>query len=175
MVDFIKTAYESTTQRLLSLLENEEITNDLLWALFKPNSKVYTTCFGTGKPRCVICDGGEENETDYGVKYYNMECRYLDYDGKVFGEACESKLALTLGTDFPATPNPDAQQQFQWAAFADLSVPTGPSTQQAGDRPFDVLDRRPQFLSYQHYFIDHAQLSGPVQAIAAFVNIHLPF
>ena len=81
------TTYESTTQRLLSLLENEEITYDLLWALFKPNSRIYTTCFGTGKPRCVIYDGGEENETDYWVKYYNMECRYLDYDGRLFGEA----------------------------------------------------------------------------------------
>ena len=54
--------------------------------------------------------------------------------------ACESKLALTLGMDFPATPNRDAQQHFQWAAFVDLGVPTGPSMQEAGGRPFDILD-----------------------------------
>ena len=62
LIDFITTTYEPTTQRLLSLLDNEEITYDLLWALFKPNSRVYTTCFGSGKPRCVICDGVEESD-----------------------------------------------------------------------------------------------------------------
>ena len=47
--------------------------------------------------------------------------------------------------------------------------------QETGDRPFDVLDWTPQYLPCQHYFIHHAQLSGPVQAIAAYVTIHLPF
>ena len=54
-------------------------------------------------------------------------------------------------------------------------MPAGPSIQEAGDRPFNVHDWRPQYLSCQRYFIDHAQLSGPVQTIAAFVNIHLLF
>ena len=87
LVDFIKTTYQSTAHRLLSLLEDGEINYDLLWALFKPNSIVYSTCFGTGKPRCVIYDDGEENETGNGLKYYKMACWYLDYDGQVFGEA----------------------------------------------------------------------------------------
>ena len=87
LLDFIKTTYQSTTHRLLSLLENDEITYDLLWALFKPNSMVYSTCFGTGKPRCVRYDDGEESETGNGLKYYKMACRYLDCDGQVFGEA----------------------------------------------------------------------------------------
>ncbi len=87
LIDFIKTSYKATAQRFLSLLQDLEITYDLLWALFKPNSVVYTSCFGTDKPRCVLFDGGEEKETNFGVKYYNMECRYLDYNGQVFGEA----------------------------------------------------------------------------------------
>lgn len=33
----------------------------------------------------------------------------------------------------------------------------------------------PKYQSCQQYFVDHAQQSGPVQAVAAFVNIHLPF
>jgi len=86
LIDFIKTTYKPTAQRLLSLLENGEITYDLLWALFKPNSIVYSICFGTEKPRCVVYDDGEEGETSNGLKYYKMECHYLDYDGKVFGE-----------------------------------------------------------------------------------------
>jgi hypothetical protein len=86
LVDFIKTTYKSTAQRLLSLLDNGEITYDLLWALFKPNSMVFSTCLGTEKPRCVIYNDGEEEETSNGLKYYKMECRYLDYDGRVFGK-----------------------------------------------------------------------------------------
>lgn len=33
----------------------------------------------------------------------------------------------------------------------------------------------PKYQSCQRYFVDHAQQSAPVQAVAAFVNIHLPF
>lgn len=56
------------SRHLLSLLENDEITYDLLWALFMPNSMPYTTCFGTDKPRCVIYDAGEEQETSSGLQ-----------------------------------------------------------------------------------------------------------
>ena len=86
LIDYIKITYESTAQCLRSLLKDGEITYDLLWALFKPNSLVYSTCIGTNKPRCVMYDNGEEAETSDGLKYYKMDCRYLDYDGKVFGE-----------------------------------------------------------------------------------------
>jgi hypothetical protein len=115
LVDFIKSTYKSTAQRLFSLLGNDEITYDLLWAVFKPNSMVYTTCFGTGKPRCVTYDGGEEKETSHGVKYYNMECRYLDYDGQVFGEASidlaivkfRGKKRISTLKAFPLQYHPD--------------------------------------------------------------------
>ncbi len=40
---------------------------------------------------------------------------------------------------------------------------------------FDILEWYPQFQSCVRYFLDHAQHSGPVQAVAAFVNIRLPF
>ena len=86
LVDFIKTAYDFTAQRLHSLLKNCEIIYDLLWALFKPNSTVYSTCFDTEKSRCVMYDDDEEEETSNGLKYYEMKCRTLDYDGQVFGE-----------------------------------------------------------------------------------------
>ncbi|KFY02822.1 hypothetical protein V490_00390 [Pseudogymnoascus sp. VKM F-3557] len=87
LIDYIKTAYGPTRQSLNPLLEDGHITYDLLWALFKPNTLVYTKCFGTGKPRCVKYDFGEERKTNSGVKYFHMEGRYLDFDGKVLGEA----------------------------------------------------------------------------------------
>ncbi|CAJ2507698.1 Uu.00g088840.m01.CDS01 [Anthostomella pinea] len=40
---------------------------------------------------------------------------------------------------------------------------------------FDILEWYPQFQSCVRYFLDHAQYDGPVQAMAAFVNIQLPF
>ena len=86
LVDFVKTTYASTTKRITALLEGYEITYDLLWALFKPNMVVYTTCFGTGKPRCVKYHLGEERKMDNGVEYFRLECHYVDFDGKAFGE-----------------------------------------------------------------------------------------
>jgi len=40
-------AYKTTTERLVPLLKHSEITFDLIWALFKPNDLLYTTCFDT--------------------------------------------------------------------------------------------------------------------------------
>ncbi|KAH6649138.1 hypothetical protein BKA67DRAFT_381998 [Truncatella angustata] len=42
------------------------------------------------------------------------------------------------------------------------------------DNQFDIFEWYPQFQSCLRYFLDHAQYSGPVQAVAAFVNIQLP-
>jgi hypothetical protein len=44
------------------LLEKREIIYDLLWAFFKPNIVVYTTCVGTGKLRYVKYNFGEERK-----------------------------------------------------------------------------------------------------------------
>ncbi|KAK9774219.1 hypothetical protein AB5N19_13758 [Seiridium cardinale] len=43
------------------------------------------------------------------------------------------------------------------------------------DSQFDIFEWYPQFQSCLRYFLDHAQYSGPVQAVAAFVNIQLPY
>lgn len=80
--------------------------------------------------------------------------------------------------EFPDSLNGDAHQQFQYAAFANLTAPTGslePSTQRADDPQFDIFDWYPKYQSCQKYFVEHAQQSGPVQAVAAFINIHLPY
>lgn len=86
LADFIKSKYASTTDHLIPLLENSEITYELLWALFKPNTIVYTTCLDTEKSLCIRFDMGEEKTTATGIIYFHLECRYLDSDGAVFGE-----------------------------------------------------------------------------------------
>jgi hypothetical protein len=86
LIDHLKHAYASTLQRLESMLQHGHITYDLLWALFKPGCHVYTTCIGTKEPRCVMFDAGEEM-TQNDETWFNLECRFLDYNGVKFGEA----------------------------------------------------------------------------------------
>lgn len=59
-----------------------------------------------------------------------------------------------------------------------FSRQAGPSFQQ--EHPLlsgqiDVTEWHPYFQSCVRYFLDHAQYSGPVQALAAYINIQLPF
>ncbi|OJD26245.1 hypothetical protein ACJ73_02381 [Blastomyces percursus] len=86
LIRYIKETYASTTQSLSPLLKKGEITYDLLWTIFKPGIFIYSTCLGTGKPRCVTFDAGEEKMKMSGIKYFSLDCRYLDFDGEVFGE-----------------------------------------------------------------------------------------
>ncbi|CAG8196152.1 unnamed protein product [Penicillium olsonii] len=86
LIDHLKLAYASTLQRLDSMLQHGHITFDLLWALFKPGWHIYTTCIGTKAPRCAVFDAGEEM-TKNDETWFNLECRFLDYDGVKFGEA----------------------------------------------------------------------------------------
>ncbi|KAF2174396.1 hypothetical protein K469DRAFT_648321, partial [Zopfia rhizophila CBS 207.26] len=87
LVDFIKTSHQSTAKRLVSLLHRREITYDLLPALFKPNLEVYTTCRGTSVSRCFKYNYGEEKTELNGSKFFCIDGRYIDFDGKMLGEA----------------------------------------------------------------------------------------
>ena len=67
------------------------------------------------------------------------------------------------------------EERFQHAAFPGSSAPQRASTQRADDPQFDIFEWYPKYQSCQRYFLDYAQHSGPVQAVAAFINISLPF
>jgi hypothetical protein len=87
LLEFIRSTYTSTTERLEPLLEDGEITYDLLWALFKPNTEIYARFSQIDRPRCAKCNFGEERERRNRTKYFHIECRYLDWDGKLLGES----------------------------------------------------------------------------------------
>ncbi|KAI9815112.1 MAG: hypothetical protein M1827_002955 [Pycnora praestabilis] len=76
---------------------------------------------------------------------------------------------------FPGNPAGGAQRQFPQAAFAGLTSPGRSNTNRSDDPQFDIFEWFPQYQSCQRYFLDHAQHSGPVQAVAAFLNISLPY
>lgn len=118
LIDCVKRIYAPTTARLLPLLKHGEITYDLLWALFKPNTPVYTTCSGTKKPRCVTYDSAEEKMNRWKMRYFSMDCRYFDFDGIAFGKtSIELVIPKFRGTQrintlpaFPLKYHPDEEQ-----------------------------------------------------------------
>ncbi|KAK2748759.1 hypothetical protein FQN57_000340 [Myotisia sp. PD_48] len=65
----------------------------------------------------------------------------------------------------------DSNLPFDSAARAGLSE----AAQHPQDTNFDIFEWYPRYQSCQRYFLDHAQHSMPVQALASFLNIHLPF
>ncbi|KAK2753889.1 hypothetical protein FQN54_007248 [Arachnomyces sp. PD_36] len=67
--------------------------------------------------------------------------------------------------------NPDSANHFDPATVAGLSG----ASQRPEDPHFDIFEWYPLYQSCQRYFLDHAQHSVPVHALAAFLNIHLPF
>ncbi|KAI3572191.1 hypothetical protein IWW34DRAFT_824470 [Fusarium oxysporum f. sp. albedinis] len=86
-VDYIEAEFLSVDEELAGLAIKNEITFDLLWALFEPNEKVFTTCPGTGSPRCVLHNYCEEGEEMDGSKFIRLDTRFLGTDGEIFGEA----------------------------------------------------------------------------------------
>lgn len=67
------------------------MTFDLLWTLFPPNTLVYTSCVYSEEPKCLVFDFGEEKILKKG-KFYVLQCRYLDFNGKVLGEVISNLL-----------------------------------------------------------------------------------
>jgi hypothetical protein len=87
LISFIKTTYTSITKRLKPLLKNYKITYNLLWALFKPNSEVYTTYPSTSKLRYIKFNYSKEKARPNGVKYFYLDYCYFNFNRKVFREA----------------------------------------------------------------------------------------
>ena len=76
----------------------------------------------------------------------------------------------------PFPPNTGASSpSSSWYAYGGADVDNDPHSQPFVDSQFDIFEWHAQHQSCVRYFLDHAQYSGPVQAVAAFVNIKLPF
>ena len=91
LIRFLQEHYASIIKTLPELLERGEITFDLLWTLFPPNTVVYTSCVYSEEPKCLIFDFGEERILKKG-KFYVLQCRYLDFNGKLLGEVISNLL-----------------------------------------------------------------------------------
>ena len=91
LIRFLQEHYASIIKTLPELLERGEMTFDLLWTLFPPNTLIYTSCVYSEEPKCLIFDFGEEKLLKKG-KFYVLQCRYLDFNGKVLGEVISNLL-----------------------------------------------------------------------------------
>lgn len=86
MVRYLDKDFAEIKKNLYPMLENNQITFDLLWALYKPNAIAYCSTYGDQ-------DEGRAFKIDFATKeanfmkgsWYNVEGRYLEYDGKSFG------------------------------------------------------------------------------------------
>jgi hypothetical protein len=86
LLKYIDEDYEEIRKTLKPMLKAGTITYNLAWALFKPNTVAYTPTYGNkDDPRCFKVDSCYEEEDWFGNKKWNIEGRYLEYDGKVFG------------------------------------------------------------------------------------------
>jgi hypothetical protein len=59
-------------------------------------------------------------------------------------------------------------------AFTQASTSSHPDPRRP-KADFDILEWYPQFQSCHRYFLDHSQHTGPIRALAAYINIQLPY
>lgn len=86
LVKYLDKDYADIKKTLYPLLNSNMITFDLLWALFKPNTIVYTTTYGhSDEPRCFKLEYATKESSFMKGSWYSVEGRYLEFDGKSFG------------------------------------------------------------------------------------------
>lgn len=86
MVRYLDKDFAETKKTLYPMLENNQITFDLLWALFKPNAIAYCSTYGDqDEGRAFRMDFATKEANFMKGSWYNVEGRYLEYDGKSFG------------------------------------------------------------------------------------------
>jgi len=86
-LQYIAQDYASTQATLDSLSEHNEITFNLLWALFPPNVTVYTKSNLLREHQILKLQRGEYGELPSGARYFSLDLRYLSHDGEKLGWA----------------------------------------------------------------------------------------
>ena len=86
LVKYLDKDYADTKKTLYPMLENNTITFDLLWALYKQNTIAYCSTYGdSDQPRAFKIDFATKESHFMKGSWYSIEGKYLEYDGKAFG------------------------------------------------------------------------------------------
>jgi hypothetical protein len=86
-LQYITQDYASTQASLDSLSEHDEISFDLVWALFPPNTTVYTKNNLLREHQVFKLQKGEYGSTASGAKFFELNLRYISHDGEKLGWA----------------------------------------------------------------------------------------
>lgn len=86
-LQYIEQDYASTQASLTSLAEHDEITFDLLWALFPPNTTVYTKSNLLREHQVCKLQKGEYETLQSGAKQFGLALRHISHDGEKLGWA----------------------------------------------------------------------------------------
>ncbi|KAL0944799.1 AAA family ATPase [Colletotrichum truncatum] len=86
LLKYLDKDYAHIKKSLYPMLENGLITFDLLWALWKPNTLVYTTTYGThDEARVFKVEQAERHNNMLKGEFYWVDGKYFEFDGKQFG------------------------------------------------------------------------------------------
>lgn len=82
LVEYLHVDYAPIKATLFPLLAKSMITFDLLWAIMKPNTVIYTTCAGSNEPRAFKLEHAHLESSFMRGKWWSIEGKYLEYDGQ---------------------------------------------------------------------------------------------
>ena len=90
LIDFLE-EYHSTLKKINTLLSNDEISLELLWAIMAPRSILFTSCQTTSKTRAVRLLEVTQLSGRDGVLHWRLICEYIDrtWDDKYHDEPFE--------------------------------------------------------------------------------------
>lgn len=79
LVGFLESEYASTLQKIQSLVEHEEITFALLWAILVPGEIIFAQCETTREPRLFRLKNIQQ-QCDWrtGAVVWHLTCQYVD-------------------------------------------------------------------------------------------------
>jgi hypothetical protein len=86
-LQFVAEDYGSTMDSLASLAVHSEITFDLLWTLFPPNTTVYTKANLLHEHQVLKLKMGEYGSCSNGSKFFSLELKFISHDGAKIGWA----------------------------------------------------------------------------------------
>lgn len=86
LLKYLRKDYAEIKREVEALLRNGLITFELLWAIWKPKSLVYTTTYGNDdEPRVFRVESVERHVNMQKGEFYHIDGKYFEYDGKNFG------------------------------------------------------------------------------------------
>lgn len=93
-LQYIAEDYDSTLETLASLSSHYEITFNLLWTLFPPNTEIFTKHNLLREDQVLKLQTGEYGARANGSRYFSLNVRHISHDGEKFGWIQETSMQI---------------------------------------------------------------------------------